>query len=117
MISIASLWLPIVLSAVIVFIASAAVWMLLPHHKGEWKGLPDEEAARAAALPRRWPEVPPGAEAGRGAGRGDWRAVGQNALARCWQPLYHASGPNPRKGARQCAGWCISTDPVSGRKS
>lgn len=48
MIPIASLWLPILLSAAIVFIASAAVWMLLPHHRGEWKGLPNEEAARAA---------------------------------------------------------------------
>jgi len=48
MISIASLWLPIVLSAVIVFIASALVWMALPHHKKEWKAFGNEEAVRAA---------------------------------------------------------------------
>ena len=48
MISIASLWLPIVLSAVIVFIASALVWMVLPHHKKEWTAFGNEEAVRAA---------------------------------------------------------------------
>ncbi len=48
MVPITSLWLPIVLSAVIVFIASALAWMVSPHHKNEWKGLPNEDAVRAA---------------------------------------------------------------------
>jgi hypothetical protein len=39
-----SLWLPIIVSGVALFFASWAAWMLLPHHKGEWKGLPNEEA-------------------------------------------------------------------------
>jgi hypothetical protein len=43
-----TLWLPILLSAVFVFVASAIVWMALPHHRNEWKGLANEEAARAA---------------------------------------------------------------------
>ena len=43
----ASLLLPVVLSAVIVFIASALIWMVAPHHKNEWHGLPNEEAVRA----------------------------------------------------------------------
>lgn len=43
-----TLWLPILLSAVFVFVAAAIVWMALPHHRTEWKGLPNEEAARAA---------------------------------------------------------------------
>lgn len=43
-----SLWLPILLSAVIVFIASSLIWMILKYHDSEWKKLPDEEAARAA---------------------------------------------------------------------
>lgn len=47
-VSITSLWLPILLSAVFVFVAAAIVWMALPHHKHEWKGLGNEEAARAA---------------------------------------------------------------------
>jgi hypothetical protein len=37
------LWLPIVLSAAAVWIASAAAWMALPHHKNDFKRLPDEE--------------------------------------------------------------------------
>jgi hypothetical protein len=37
-----SLWLPIILSGVALFFASFAAWMILPHHKSEWKGLPDE---------------------------------------------------------------------------
>ncbi len=48
MISIFSLWMPILLSAVIVFIASALVWMALPHHKKDFKQVPDEAAAREA---------------------------------------------------------------------
>jgi hypothetical protein len=46
--SLLSLWLPIILSGVALFFASWAAWMLLPHHKGEWKGLPDEEGVMAA---------------------------------------------------------------------
>jgi len=48
MVSLVSLWLPIVLSAVAVFIVSALVWMVLPWHKNDFRGLPDEGAARAA---------------------------------------------------------------------
>jgi len=46
MVTIASLWLPIVLSAVFVWIGSALVWMVLPHHKSDYRKMPDEEAAR-----------------------------------------------------------------------
>lgn len=42
MTSIAGLWLPIVLSAVAVFFASSIAWMVLPHHKPDFKRLPDE---------------------------------------------------------------------------
>jgi hypothetical protein len=37
------LWTAIVVSAVIIWIASFLLHMVLPHHKGEYKGLPDEE--------------------------------------------------------------------------
>lgn len=40
----AQLWLPILLSAAAVWIASAIIWMALPHHTGDFKGLPDEAA-------------------------------------------------------------------------
>ncbi len=43
-----SLMWPIVLSAVLVFIASSVIWMVLQYHNSEWKRLPDEEAARTA---------------------------------------------------------------------
>lgn len=46
--TILSLWLPILISAVIVWVASALVWTVLPWHKSDWKKTPDEEAARAA---------------------------------------------------------------------
>jgi hypothetical protein len=42
------LWLPVVVSGVALFIASWAAWVLLPHHKGEWKGLPNEVAVTSA---------------------------------------------------------------------
>lgn len=53
---IAALWLPILLSALIVFIASSIIHMALPYHRSDYKKLPDEDkllpALRAAALPR-----------------------------------------------------------------
>ena len=51
-----ALWLPIVLSAVIVFVASSIIHMLLPYHRGDYKQLPDEDrtlsALRASGLKR-----------------------------------------------------------------
>jgi len=40
----APLWLPILVSAVVVFVAAGLVWMALPHHKKDIKTLPDEKA-------------------------------------------------------------------------
>jgi hypothetical protein len=37
------LWLPILLSAVVVWIVATIVGMALPHHKQDWIGLPDED--------------------------------------------------------------------------
>ncbi len=45
--TIVSLWLPIIASAVVVFVAGSVVWMFMPWHKTEWKKTPDEEATRA----------------------------------------------------------------------
>lgn len=47
MVTFSELWLAILLSAALVWIGSAIVWMLLPHHRSDYKGLPNEEAARA----------------------------------------------------------------------
>lgn len=45
---IAALWLPILTSAVVVWLASALVWVVLPWHKKDFSRLSDEDAARAA---------------------------------------------------------------------
>jgi hypothetical protein len=56
MVSLSALWLPILLSAVIVFVASSIMHMVLPYHRSDYLKLPDEEkvlpALRAAGLKR-----------------------------------------------------------------
>jgi len=46
MLSIASLWLPILVSAVAVFVVSSIVWMVLPWHRKDYQPVSNEEAAR-----------------------------------------------------------------------
>ena len=43
-----ALWLPIVLSAVLVFVLSAIIHMVLKYHNSDYKRLPNEDAVRAA---------------------------------------------------------------------
>lgn len=45
MVTLAMLWLPILVATVLVFAASNLVWMVLPHHKKDTRRLPDEAAA------------------------------------------------------------------------
>jgi hypothetical protein len=52
-----SLWLPIILSAVFVFIVSAFIHMALPWHKGDSRKVPHEDQFRDAVRPLA---VPPG---------------------------------------------------------
>jgi hypothetical protein len=56
LVSLAALWLPILLSAVIVFIASSIMHTVLPYHRGDYRGLPDEDnllaSLRGAGLTR-----------------------------------------------------------------
>jgi len=56
MVPLAALWLPILLSAVIVFIASSIMHMILPYHKSDYRQLPEEDkllaALRSAGLKR-----------------------------------------------------------------
>ena len=56
MVPLSALWLPILLSAVIIFVASSVMHMLLPYHRGDYKQLPDEDKVlatlRAAGLKR-----------------------------------------------------------------
>jgi hypothetical protein len=51
------LWLPILLSAVIVFLVSSIVHMLSPWHKGDYPKLPEEDKVRSALRPIA---IPPG---------------------------------------------------------
>jgi hypothetical protein len=48
MVPVMSLWLPIVLSAVVVFVASSIIHMVLPYHRADYKKLPDEEGVLSA---------------------------------------------------------------------
>ena len=51
MVPLTALWLPIVLSAIIVFIASSIMHMVLPYHKGDYRQLPEEDKILAALRP------------------------------------------------------------------
>lgn len=53
-VSLASLWLPILVSGIIVFIAGFLLHMVVPHHRTDFSRLPDEDGMRAAVknLPR-----------------------------------------------------------------
>ena len=42
------LWLPVLVSAVVVFVMSALIWTVLPWHKKDYAKLGDEDAASAA---------------------------------------------------------------------
>lgn len=48
MVPLAALWLPILLSAVIVFVASSIIHMVLPYHRSDYSQLPDEDKIRSA---------------------------------------------------------------------
>jgi hypothetical protein len=56
MVPLTALWLPILLAAVIVFLASSILHMVLPYHRSDYQRLPDEDkltaALRAAGLTR-----------------------------------------------------------------
>ena len=56
MVPLAALWLPILLSAIIVFVASSVMHMLLPYHRTDYRQLPEEDrlltALRGAGLTR-----------------------------------------------------------------
>jgi len=57
MVPLMSLWLPIVVSAVIVFVASSIIHMVLTYHRSDFRKLPSEDEVMAAL--RRF-DIPPG---------------------------------------------------------
>src|SRR5258708_13076255 len=52
-----TLWLPLLLSSVIVFIASSVIHMVLPWHKSDYPLLPNQDAVMDAMRPLG---IPPG---------------------------------------------------------
>ena len=48
MVALSALWLPIILSAVIVFFASFLMHMLLKYHNGDYHQIPNEDRVLAA---------------------------------------------------------------------
>lgn len=57
MVGLTTLWLPILLSAAAVFLASSVIHMMTPWHKGEYPGVPDEDGVMNALRPFA---IPPG---------------------------------------------------------
>ena len=57
MVPLTSLWLPILVAAVLVFIASSVIHMVLPYHHTDWRKLPKEDEVLEAL--RRF-TIPPG---------------------------------------------------------
>src|SRR6266571_8727481 len=57
MTELSSLWLPILLSAVIVFVASSIIHMASPWHKNDYGRVPNEDQLRNAIGPMA---IPPG---------------------------------------------------------
>ena len=57
MTGLSALWLPILLAAIAVFVASTVIHMVLTWHKNDFSGVPDEEKFRGAVGPLA---LPPG---------------------------------------------------------
>lgn len=57
MVPILDLWLPILVSAVLVFVASSVIHMMLPYHRTDFGSVPNEEQVMAALRPFN---LPPG---------------------------------------------------------
>ncbi|MFN2317324.1 MAG: hypothetical protein ABR551_14440 [Gemmatimonadales bacterium] len=55
MVTLTSLWLSILLSAVLVFVVSSIVHMVLKYHQNDFRRFPDEEAVRRALGPLNIP--------------------------------------------------------------
>ena len=57
MVSILSLWLPILVSAILVFVVSSIIHMFLPYHRSDFAKVPSEDEVMDAL--RKF-DIPPG---------------------------------------------------------
>jgi len=48
MVGVLALWMPILVAAVFVFVASSVIHMFLPYHRSDFKGVPEEDAVMDA---------------------------------------------------------------------
>ena len=112
MVTVPELWLPILLAAVLVFVASSVMHMLLPHHKGDVRELPVEDEVLAAirrADPEPWEYVLPHARSMKDMKSPEYvqkRSAGKVALVRVWP-----GGP-PTMG-KELTGWFVYSLVVS----
>ena len=58
MVSLTALWLPIVLSTVLAFLASSVIHMVLGYHSTHWKRFPNEEGVLEALRSLTSPRAP-----------------------------------------------------------
>lgn len=96
MMSLASLWLPILASAVLVFIASAIIWMATPLHKHDYKSPGDKEETILGFL--RANALSPGVYAVPWCQGGDKAAIAEKIKSGPWAMIIvQPSGPNMGK--------------------
>jgi hypothetical protein len=94
MTALADLWLPLLLAAVFIFIASSIIHMTPLWHKNDFPPLPNEEAARAAIGPLN---VPPG----------------DYMLPRC-KSMKEYGTPEFQAKVKQGPNWIITAMPLGG---
>jgi hypothetical protein len=103
-----TLWLPILLSAVLVFFMSSLVHMVLPWHKGDYPKLPDEDRFRDAVRPLN---IPPGDYVvPRAASMKDMSSDGYREKLTKGPVVWMTVRPNGNHGmTTQLAGWFVYT--------
>lgn len=86
------LWLPILVTSVAAFACSFLVWAILPHHKGDWSKLPNEDGVREflktqnlAAGPYIFPMMD-GKDCNSPEGKAKWKAAPVGEL-RIWKDV------------------------------
>lgn len=103
-----NLWLPIIVSAAVTWIAGAIVWMALPHHKKDMTDLPNEkqviETIRSLGLPPGNYGIP--------GGGCDKARMQDPEVQRCWKegPLGYISlwKTPPKMGSNMIGSFCVN---------
>jgi hypothetical protein len=108
MTELSALWLPILLSAVIVFVASSIIHMLLPWHKGDYPKLPNEDKVLEALRP--FAILPGDYMAPRPSSRQEMRSP--NALTRICRKKEEGSGDRAHGSAKRPHGDGPEPDPL-----